>query len=64
MRDRSNRLRVRLAADTARLEYLRVLRARPAETIDTPGDLIRPPALPPQGPPLPETAARAAGRDG
>ena len=34
------RLRVRLAADYERLEFLRVLRARPNETISEPGALI------------------------
>ena len=53
VRDRNGRLRVRLAADTGRLEYLRVLRARPAEPIDTPGELILPPAPEPEGPPIP-----------
>ena len=64
VRDRNNRLRVRLAADTARLEYLRVLRTRPGEAIDTPGELIVPPPAPVQGPPLPGATARAEGRDG
>ena len=50
VRDRNGRLRVRLAADTARLEYLRVLRAPPAEEIDTPGELLVPPRAPVQGP--------------
>jgi len=36
------RLRVRLAADYGRLDFLRVLRSRPAERIDTPGELLRP----------------------
>jgi rod shape-determining protein MreC len=36
------RLRVRLAADYERLDFLRVLRSRPAERIDTPGELLRP----------------------
>ncbi|UWQ18911.1 rod shape-determining protein MreC [Jannaschia sp. M317] len=47
-------LRVRLSADTARLEFLRVLRTRAAPTIDTTGGLITPPAGPVQGPPPPE----------
>ena len=38
------RLRVRLAADYERLEYLRILRSRPAEPITSPGSLIAPPA--------------------
>jgi rod shape-determining protein MreC len=40
------RLRVRLAADYQRLEFLRVLRSHPAEQITEPGVLI-PPPLPP-----------------
>lgn len=36
------RLRVRLAADYGRLDFLRVLRSRPAETIEAPGTLLRP----------------------
>lgn len=46
------RLRLRLAADYERLEFLRVLRSPPAERIDDPGSLI--------GPPPPEAAALAA----
>ena len=46
------RLRLRLAADYERLEFLRVLRSRPTERIDDPGSLI--------GPPAPEAAALAA----
>lgn len=34
------RLRVRLAADFERLEFLRILRARPHETITDPGGLL------------------------
>ena len=37
------RLRLRLSADYERLEFLRVLRSRPAERIDDPGRLIGPP---------------------
>lgn len=37
------RLRVRLAADYERLDFLRVLRSRPAERIDEPGTLVAPP---------------------
>lgn len=36
------RLRVRLAADYGRLDFLRVLRSRPAEVIDQSGTLLRP----------------------
>jgi rod shape-determining protein MreC len=39
------RLRVRLSADYERLEFLRVLRSRPAERIGEPGGLISPEAL-------------------
>jgi rod shape-determining protein MreC len=42
-----NRLRLRLAADYERLEFLRVLRSRPAESVTDPGSLV--------GPRLPET---------
>lgn len=37
------RLRVRLAADYERLDFLRVLRARPVEQIGDPGELLVPP---------------------
>jgi rod shape-determining protein MreC len=40
--DPGGRMRVRLAADYERLEFLRVLRSYGYETIDTPGDLIIP----------------------
>ncbi|PZX18425.1 rod shape-determining protein MreC [Palleronia aestuarii] len=40
------RLRVRLAADYERLEYLRVLRFQPNEAIGDPGGLVLPLALP------------------
>ncbi|MGB3408973.1 MAG: rod shape-determining protein MreC [Jannaschia sp.] len=46
-------LRVRLAADTARLEYLRVLRTREQPAINTTGSLLTPVAGPEQGPPAP-----------
>lgn len=36
------RFRVRLSADYERLEFLRVLRSAPSETVDTPGGLIGP----------------------
>ncbi|KQI70609.1 rod shape-determining protein MreC [Loktanella sp. 5RATIMAR09] len=39
-----NRLRVRLAADYQRLEFLRVLRSQPHERIDDPGNLLAPEA--------------------
>lgn len=44
------RLRVQLAADYGRLDFLRVLRSRPAERIDHSGSLLRP--LDPSGTPL------------
>ncbi|MEL6518348.1 MAG: rod shape-determining protein MreC [Pseudomonadota bacterium] len=40
-----DRLRVRLAADYERLEFLRVLRSRPAEAIRAPGGLVGPDAI-------------------
>lgn len=46
------RWRVRLAADTDRLEFLRVLRATRAPEIETAGSLILPPPAPPE--PQPE----------
>ncbi len=55
------RLRVRLAADYGRLEFLRILRARPHEDITDPGGLLAPgPRL--IGPVLPLTAQ--VGADG
>jgi rod shape-determining protein MreC len=53
VRDRNGQLRVRLAAETGRLEYLRLLRSRPAGEIDSVGGLLLPPAAPVQGPPTP-----------
>ncbi|MEL6587444.1 MAG: rod shape-determining protein MreC [Pseudomonadota bacterium] len=53
VRDRTGRLRVRLAADTGRLEFLRVLRSREAASITTTGALITPVPGDVQGPPLP-----------
>jgi rod shape-determining protein MreC len=63
------RLRVRLAADYERLEFLRVLRSHETEGIEEPGSLIPPPVLPmPEAGALPEatdeTAATAEGGDG
>lgn len=37
------RLRIRLAADYERLDFLRVLRSRPVENVDDPGGLLTPP---------------------
>ena len=58
------RLRVRLAADYERLEFLRVLRSHENERIDQPGGLITPPSPPEQGPEqdlAPEPSADAEG---
>lgn len=49
------RLRVRLAADYGRLEFLRVLRSHAIETITDPGGLVAPPLPPPD----PDTKPRA-----
>lgn len=65
------RLRVQLAADYGRLDFLRVLRSRPAERIEQSGTLLRPvagdgtlldpatgaPAQPPQPETVPDPAA-------
>ena len=57
------RLRVRLAADYGRLDFLRVLRSRPAERIDHSGGLLRPIDL--MGTPLdPATGAPAGQSEG
>ena len=50
------RLRVVLAADYQRLEFLRVLRSHELEPITDPGSLVAPPVLPP----LPDTSTEAA----
>lgn len=52
------RLRVRLAADYGRLDFLRVLRSRPAERIESTGSLLRP--LDPEGNPLDPATAEPA----
>ena len=52
------RLRVRLSADYGRLEFLRVLRARPHEVITDPGGLLAPFSLP--LPPAPAADPEAA----
>ena len=44
--DPAGRLRVRLSADYERLEFLRVLRNHPKNSIEDPGNLITPPRLP------------------
>ena len=51
------RLKVRLAADYERLDFLRVLRSHAAEHVTDPGSLIAPP-VPPQPP---ETATKTNG---
>ena len=43
------RLRARLAADLARLSFLRVMRSHPGTALEDPGDLIGPPWPPPEG---------------
>ncbi|MEM9797499.1 MAG: rod shape-determining protein MreC [Pseudomonadota bacterium] len=53
VRTRDGRLRVRLAADTQRLEFLRVLRTRQEEKIGQTGGLVGVERAPMQGPPLP-----------
>jgi len=50
LRDQDRRLRVRLAADYGRLDFLRVLRSRPAERIESSGALLRP--VTPEGVPI------------
>jgi len=55
------RLRVRLSAETSRLEFLRVLRTRAAPTIATTGTLLAPEAGPEQGPPLPDPSVQNGG---
>ena len=51
------RLRVRLAADYERLEFLRVLRSHETEPITEPGALIPPPVLPSPAEPVATDAA-------
>ncbi len=54
------RLRVRIAADYGRLEFLRVLRTRPMEKITDTGILILPDSPAPVPDPLPEPEERAS----
>lgn len=54
------RMRVRLAADYGRLEFLRVLRSHPAEQLVDSGTLILPPSGDFIGPQMPSPADRAA----
>ncbi len=56
------RMRVRLAADYERLEFLRVLRSQPIETIEDPGGLLER-AVPPDAPP-PDLPAAGASNGG
>ena len=61
----SGQLRVRLAADYQRLEFLRVLRSHSAEVIDETGALLIPPQLPPVPAPDPaETGELEATEEG
>ncbi|MEH6772742.1 MAG: rod shape-determining protein MreC, partial [Cereibacter changlensis] len=58
------RMRVRLAADYGRLEFLRVLRSHELEPISDPGGLVAAPVMPPLLPAAeaePETAEAADG---
>ncbi|EPX78347.1 rod shape-determining protein MreC [Salipiger mucosus] len=58
--DPGGRLRVRLAADYERLEFLRVLRDHGARQVSSPASLILPETPPDAGPPPEEDAAAAA----
>jgi rod shape-determining protein MreC len=58
------RLRVRLAADYERLEFLRVLRSHESERIGEPGALIPPPAAPMIGPEPAEPLTEDSAADG
>lgn len=49
VRTTDRRLRARLAADLAGLNFLRVMRSHPGISLDGPGDLIGPPWPPPEG---------------
>lgn len=63
--DKQGRMRVRLAADYERLEFLRVLRHLGTERLGEPGGLILPEVGPMQGPALPpETPLADGGADG
>lgn len=57
-------LRVRLAADYGRLEFLRVLRSRPAEALGDESALIPPPAHSFIGPPMPAALPPEGGTAG
>ncbi|GAW33786.1 cell shape-determining protein MreC [Roseovarius sp. A-2] len=58
--DPGGRMRVRIAADYERLEFLRVLRSYATEEIETPGELIAPFPLPGTTPLDPAIAAEAS----
>ncbi len=60
----NGQLRVRLAADYQRLEFLRVLRSHSAEVIDDTGALLIPPQTVPEPAPGPLEAAGAAEEGG
>ena len=49
IRTTDGRIRARLAADLARLNFLRIMRSHPGTSLDDPGDLIGPPWPPPEG---------------
>ena len=59
-KDKDGRMRLRLAADYGRLEYLRVLRSHPAEALSDSTALIRPGPQGPIGPQLPTSPVEAA----
>ena len=58
---RDGRMRIRLAADYGRLEFLRVLRSRPTERLDAAPDLIGPLLPAPEAALLPGTGVPADG---
>ena len=58
---RDRRLRVRLAADYGRLEFLRVLRSRSREKITSTGDLLLPPDASTTTAPSPDSPASVPG---
>jgi rod shape-determining protein MreC len=55
------RLRVRLAADYGRLEFLRVLRSHELEPITDPGGIVAEPVVPPEPEAVIDAAAEATG---
>ena len=60
VRSTDGRLRVRLSADTSRLEFLRILRTRPPEPIEGTGGLVAPPGAPGLAVPLAQAEGEAA----